>query len=169
MNKSIFLIGFMGVGKSSTGKKLANKLNVPFKDTDVILEQKFGEPIADYFAKNGEKAFRVEEKTLLLQNDFGNAVVATGGGLPCFYDNMEVLNEKGITIFLDRPAKELQQRLINAKKKRPLIKELNDGELLDYVTTQLKVRLPFYQKATIILDRNQQSVEEIIARISNIK
>jgi shikimate kinase len=167
MTNTIFLIGYMGVGKSSLGKKLANKLNLPFLDTDELLEQKFGFSIADYFVKNGEQAFRLEEKDLLEQNDFNNTIVATGGGLPCFYDNMEVMNEKGITIFLNRPAKELYQRLVNAKKQRPLIKELKEDDLLDFITNQLNDRLPYYEKATFILDRKNQSVEEIIARISN--
>jgi shikimate kinase len=169
MTKTIFLIGFMGVGKSSLGKKLANKLNVTFIDTDDFIEQKTGLSIADYFAKNGEDAFRIVEKELLEQNDFKNAVVATGGGLPCFHDNMKLMNDKGITIFLNRPAKELQQRLANAKKQRPLIKALSDDELLDYITSKLNERLPYYEKATITLDRNNQSVEEIIKRISDIE
>lgn len=166
MNKTIFLIGFMGVGKSSLGKKLANKLQVPFLDTDDLLEQQFGISIADYFARNGEEAFRIAEKELLVQFEFNNAVVATGGGLPCYSQNMDLLNEKGITIFLDRPVKELHQRLVNAKKKRPLLNRLSDEELLTFIDQKLLERLPFYEKAQIKLDRNNQTVDKVIDKIN---
>lgn len=169
MNKTIYLIGFMGAGKSSIGKKLSNKLQVPFFDTDELLEKKFGMSIAHYFAINGEDSFRIAEKELIEQSDFENAVVATGGGLPCFKQNMETLNEKGITVFLDRPAKELQQRLMHAKKKRPLIKRMSDDELLLFIEEKLRERLPFYEKAKITLDRNNQSPDGILNRISEIE
>lgn len=165
MDKPIFLIGFMGVGKTSIGKKLANKLNVQFLDTDELLEQQFGMTIADYFAEYGESAFRMAEKELLDEFDFKNAIVATGGGLPCFNENMDTMNSKGITIFLDRPAKELQQRLVNAKKQRPLIKSVDNSELLRFIEGKLEERFPFYEKAKITLDRNSQSIDEIINRI----
>lgn len=169
MNKPIFLIGFMGVGKTSIGKKLANKLDVQFLDTDELLEQQFGMTIAEFFAENGENAFRFAEKELLNEFDFKNAIVATGGGLPCFNENMETMNSKGITIFLDRPAKELQQRLMNSKKQRPLIKSLNNNELLRFIEVKLKERLPFYERAKITLDRNSQSIDEIIKRVSELE
>jgi shikimate kinase len=165
MDKPIFLIGFMGVGKSSIGKKLANKLHVPFLDTDELLEQKFELTVAEYFVKYGEKAFRNAEKELIEQYDFENTVVATGGGLPCFNENMVALNQTGTTIFLSRPVKELQQRLVHAKKQRPLIKELNNDELLLFIQEKLTERLPFYEKAQITLDRNSQTVDEILKRM----
>lgn len=168
MTKTIFLIGFMGVGKSSLGKKLANKLQVPFLDTDDLLEQKFDVSIAEYFSKYGESAFRNTEKQLLQEYDFGKAVVATGGGLPCFYENMEIMNNKGITIFLNRPAKELKQRLIHAKKQRPLIKELSDSELLLFIEEKLNERLPFYLKSQITLNRDSQTIDQIISCLSEI-
>lgn len=159
----------MGVGKTSIGKKLANKLDVQFLDTDELLEQQFGMTIAEFFAENGENAFRFAEKELLNEFDFKNAIVATGGGLPCFNENMETMNSKGITIFLDRPAKELQQRLMNSKKQRPLIKSLNNNELLRFIEVKLKERLPFYERAKITLDRNSQSIDEIIKRVSELE
>ena len=158
----------MGVGKSSLGKKLANKLQVPFLDTDDLLEQKFDVSIAEYFSKYGESAFRNTEKQLLQEYDFGKAVVATGGGLPCFYENMEIMNNKGITIFLNRPAKELKQRLIHAKKQRPLIKELSDSELLLFIEEKLNERLPFYLKSQITLNRDSQTIDQIISCLSEI-
>lgn len=159
----------MGVGKTSIGKKIANRLNVPFLDTDELIEQKVGTSIAEYFTNFGESAFRNLEKQLLIDYRFENAVVATGGGLPCYFDNMEVMNKKGVTVFLNRPAKELQQRLINAKKQRPLIRELRDDELLDYISTKLNERLPFYEKAHITLDRNSQTVDKILNEIKKLK
>lgn len=159
----------MGVGKTSIGKKLANKLDVQFLDTDELLEQQFGMTIAEFFAENGEGTFRIAEKELLNEFDFKNAIVATGGGLPCFNENMETMNSKGITILLDRPAKELQQRLMNSKKQRPLIKNLENNELLRFIEAKLKERLPFYERAKITLDRNSQSSDEIIKRVNELE
>ena len=166
MNKAVFLIGFMGVGKTSLGKKLANKLKVPFLDTDDLLEEKVGMSIAEYFSNKGEEAFRKLEKELLTHYDFKNAVVATGGGLPCFDDNIEVMNEIGTTVYLSRPAKELKQRLVNAKNQRPLIKELKDDELLEFIKSKLEERRPFYEKANFTLDRNSQTVDDLIYNLA---
>ena len=169
MSKPIFLLGFMGVGKTSIGKRLANSLDVPFVDTDELLEKQLGMSITDYFSIHEEQSFRAAEKELVENYNFDSAVVATGGGLPCFNKNMEVMNNNGITIFLDRPAKELQQRLMNAKIQRPLIKDLSDNELLAFIEGKLKKRLPFYKKAKITLDRNNQTVEEIRKRLVEVK
>ena len=141
MNKAVFLIGFMGVGKTSLGKKLANKLKVPFLDTDDLLEEKVGMSIAEYFSNKGEEAFRKLEKELLTHYDFKNAVVATGGGLPCFDDNIEVMNEIGTTVYLSRPAKE-------------------------FIKSKLEERRPFYEKANFTLDRNSQTVDDLIYNLA---
>lgn len=161
LQKTIFLIGFMGVGKTTLGKKLARSLNVEFIDSDEALEVKFGCSIADFFEKNGEDTFRKEEQIWLNELTNETRIIATGGGMPCFFDNMDVLNEKGVTIYLKRPAKELYQRLINAKAQRPLVKELGEEELLQFIEKKLVEREQYYHQARYILNREQQNVEEI--------
>jgi shikimate kinase len=153
MEKCVFLVGYMGVGKSTLGKKLAQRLGVEFIDSDSFIENQIGISIADYFEQFGEENFRELERKFLLQLSESSCVVATGGGLPCFGDAMEVMNEKGITIYLHRPPKELFQRLKNAKKERPLIARLSEEELLEYITKQLKDREVFYSKAKFIVPR----------------
>ncbi|MEX1190788.1 MAG: shikimate kinase [Brumimicrobium sp.] len=161
MDKPVYLLGFMGVGKTSLGKKLANKLNIPFVDTDQLLEDQFKMTISDYFKIHGEEAFRAAEREVLKTVSIKKAIIATGGGLPCFYDNMDVMNSTGITVFLDRPAKELQQRLSQAKSKRPLIADKDDVAMLEYIENELKSRLPFYQRAKFIVERDNQTANYI--------
>lgn len=162
MEKPIFLIGFMSVGKTTVGKKLAKKLNVPFYDTDEEIEKQTDKSVRQLFSEHGETHFRNLEKKWLEQFTNTSAVVATGGGLPCFFDNMDQLNRKGVTVYLHRPAKEIFQRLNNAKKKRPLVEELNENELLAYIETTLGKRNMFYEKAQITVGRNEQTPEDII-------
>ncbi len=152
----------MGSGKSTLGKKLANKIGVTFYDTDDVLEEKFGKSIAEFFNEFGEKAFREEEKKIIQRIADFNGVIATGGGLPCFDDNMSQLKQNGTVIYLKRPAKELFHRLVNAKEERPKIKELNSEELMIYIEELLAEREPFYMQADIIADRENQTVERLL-------
>ncbi len=158
----IFLIGFMGVGKTTLGKKLARKLSIDFIDSDEALELKLACSIADYFESEGEESFRKEEQIWLNELTSEPKIIATGGGMPCFYDNMKVLNQKGVTIYLERPAKELYQRLVNAKEQRPLVKKLNNEELLQFIEQKLQEREKYYQQAKYILNREEQTVEGIL-------
>ncbi|MBL7826378.1 MAG: shikimate kinase [Saprospiraceae bacterium] len=146
----IFLIGFMGCGKTSWGQLLAQKLLLPFIDMDVQIEQHTGQTVSEIFAQSGEEAFRVLEQTAL-QNTLlsAPAVVATGGGTPCFFDNMDWMNTHGITVFLDTPPDVLASRLKHQKQFRPLLAHVPDHLLGDHITSVLAHRLPFYQKATV--------------------
>lgn len=149
----------MGVGKSTLGKKLAQRLEVDFIDSDQFIEKQLGMSIADYFAQFGEEKFRALERDFIRQLDINACVVATGGGLPCFCDNMSIMNSKGVTIYLHRPPKELFQRLKNAKKERPLIAGLSDEELLDFISSQLEEREQFYNQAQFVLTREHHTIE----------
>ena len=157
----MFLIGYMGVGKSTLGKKLALRLGVDFIDSDHFIEKQVGMTVADYFARFGEEQFRKLEHEFILQLEDRGCVVATGGGLPCFHNNMQLMSEKGITLYLQRPPKELFQRLRNAKKERPLLAELSNDELLEFISRQLKEREHFYNQAKFIVSREQQTVDAI--------
>jgi shikimate kinase len=161
VGNSVFLIGYMGVGKSTLGKKLAQRLEFDFIDSDQFIEKQVGMSIPDYFAQFGEEKFRELERDFIRKLDINGCVVATGGGLPCFYDNMNIMNGKGVTIYLHRPPKELFQRLKNAKTERPLIAGLSDEELLDFISTQLEEREQFYNQAQFVLTRTHHTVEDL--------
>jgi shikimate kinase len=166
MKQHVFLIGYMGSGKTTLGKKLANRLGVAFFDTDALLETKLGCTIADFFAQYGEAAFRQEEEKLLVELDrFAPAVISLGGGLPCFGNNMDKLNTLGLTIYLKRSPGELANRLVKNKIKRPLIATVPDEDLRDFIAKHLEVREKIYSNAHFIAPRNQQTAEGLEAVI----
>lgn len=159
----IILIGFMGSGKTTLGKKIANKLNVPFIDSDREIEAHYNKSISEIFVEFGESHFREIESEYIdaldLRDDF---VLATGGGMPCFGDNMDRLNQLGPTFYLKRSPKELAHRLKNAKSKRPLIEGLEETELLEFIEDKLELREEYYNKSGILLSREEQTPESII-------
>lgn len=145
----IYLVGFMGCGKSTIGKKLANRLGYHFIDLDIYIEQKHMSPIAAIFQKQGEAHFRqLESKSLREIQGFGQ-VIATGGGTACFYDNMDWMNRQGTTIYLELSPEALFSRLVNVKYKRPSTKGLSDEELKQFIIQKLDERKPFYEQAKL--------------------
>lgn len=151
----IFLLGYMGCGKSTMGKELAQKLKLTFFDLDEHIEREKQKTISDIFATEGEDSFRNYEREAL--NHFfekENIVVATGGGAPCFFDNMEQINNQGVSIYLKLTAEELAHRLKRAKEARPIIKDKNDEELKGFIEDMLNHRNQFYTKAKIIFNNN---------------
>lgn len=160
---NLFLIGFMGSGKTTAGKKLAKKLNLEFIDMDNYLEKQQNRTINEIFATDGEGKFREIERNILnelLQKD--NILVGTGGGAPCFFDNMKQMNEKALTLYLQLPPKALAHRLRNAKAERPLIKNKTENELIDFIEKTLEKREPFYTQAHIIINSHNLNVEETV-------
>lgn len=158
----IFLIGFMGSGKTTLGRKLASRLGCMFMDLDHILEANEGMTIADYFAKNGEEAFRYLESEVLKQTPYpDHAVVSTGGGLPCFFDNMDWMNAHGKTVYIKLSPKTLADRLEKEKEKRPLLRERNGEALVQFIEEKLTEREPFYTKANIIANGLSLTAEKL--------
>jgi shikimate kinase len=148
----IFLIGFMGCGKSTKAKQLANKLDCPVIDLDNEIVSETGKTIAEYFAEFGESGFRNYESQMLKTYNYPETcVVATGGGLPCFFDNMDWMNAHGETVYLQMEPAQLVSRLHN-RQKRPLIKDLDDDQLLEFIKIKLEERNPFYSKAKLIIN-----------------
>lgn len=148
----IFLIGFMGCGKTTLGRKLASRLGYEFMDLDDILEAKVGMTIAEYFSAFGEDAFRKLESEVLKQTEYPeNAVVSTGGGLPCFFDNMDWMNAHGKTVYIKLSPKTLANRLENEKDQRPVLRDHGDN-LGAFITGKLAERDKFYDRASIIAD-----------------
>lgn len=154
----IILIGFMGCGKSTFGRKLAKQLNYQFMDADDAIEAKYKLKIKDIFSQFGEAHFRkLEEKFIMELKKEQNIVLATGGGMPCFGKNMDLLNQLGITFYLQRPIPELVHRLINAKRPRPLIQGKNQSELTEFIEKLLPKREVFYLKSHFVLNREQHN------------
>lgn len=152
LSNKIFLIGFMGCGKSKLGKGAAIKLNQPFVDLDDLVESSHQMSIPEIFASFGEEGFREKEREVLQNIAFAeDAIIATGGGTPCFYDNIQWMNKNGITVFIDTPVKVLADRLINARVERPLVKGKSMEELISFIDSKLMERRPFYEQAQLIL------------------
>lgn len=146
----IFLIGYMGSGKSTFGKKLANKLGYEFIDLDHRIESQSGKSINEIFESEGENGFRsLESKVLHQQAELNRVVISVGGGTPCFNNNMKTMLESGLTIYLELTPKSLFDRLKNAKAKRPIIKDKTDDQLLAFIEQHLNERIPFYSQAKL--------------------
>ncbi|MFT5779339.1 MAG: shikimate kinase [Crocinitomicaceae bacterium] len=160
--RRIILVGFMGSGKTTLGKKIAQSMGIPFIDSDQEIEEHFQKSIGEIFTENGESYFRTIEteyiEALDLRDEF---VLATGGGMPCFDRNMSMLNEIGTTFYLNQSPKELAHRLSHAKFPRPLIEGLSEDELLPFIEDKLSAREEYYKMATIVLDQDEQTAETI--------
>lgn len=151
MINRIFLIGYMGVGKTTVGKVLSKKLGYQFIDLDNYIENRFRKTIQEIFDVKGEDKFRGIEREMLSEvATFEKVVIATGGGTPCFYDNIDVMNKQGITIYIKASVEQLVSRLLASKNVRPIIKGKSPEELKDFVKTHLAEREPFYAKADLI-------------------
>lgn len=158
----IYLIGYMGSGKTTVGRELAAILKIPFVDLDEMIVQEAGMDIVSVFSKKGEKKFRIlEEKCLRQTVRHKKAVIATGGGAPCFHNNMEWMNENGITVYFQVPEGVLFHRLSHDKANRPLIREVPDLSLMELIMDHLAVREKFYSKAHHVVDGTKLKAEKL--------
>ena len=161
----IFLVGYMGCGKSSLGRKLAKASGASFHDMDSIIEQREGATISDIFQFEGEQYFREQERALIeeLGAMSGDMIISTGGGTPAWGDNMERMNSLGQAIYLRRTAKQIASRLSpHGRYKRPKLRGLNDEELVAFMTQNMAEREPFYSRAAHCIDCAELSDEAII-------
>lgn len=162
----IFLTGFMGSGKSHIGPLLAEKLGYDFFDLDRCIELEKGMSVPEIFEREGEPAFRVIERKMLevIIARQGAIVISTGGGAPCFLNNMELMNENGVTIFLDPPISIIVERIISDIDKRPVLKGLTKETLYDFVEKLLEKRRAFYEQAKLHI--KETTTENILPKIS---
>ena len=158
----VFLVGFMGSGKTTIGKKLANYLKYDFIDLDKLIESRVGMSIVEYFELHGENAFRDLEKDILQKTEFQeNVIIATGGGAPCFGNNMAWMNENGLVAYLSLSPKALASRLENSKTDRPLIRNLKGDELEGFISTKLAEREPFYNQSKFVVSASDLTAERL--------
>ena len=147
---NIYLIGFMGSGKSTIGACLAEKMNYNWFDLDEVIVERNNRSVAQIFTNYGELFFRKEETTVLRSTAaLQNTIISCGGGTPCFFDNMAWINRNGVSVFIDPSVEILLKRLTIGKDKRPLLRNKSNEELLAYIEEKLKERRTYYEMAQI--------------------
>jgi shikimate kinase len=163
----IFLIGFMGCGKSYWGKELSQKLQVPFFDLDEKITEKEEKSITEIFADEGEEYFRMLEKDVLhlMSESHDSFIMACGGGTPCYYNNIDYMKKQGVTIWINCSPDCLHGRLLKEKDHRPLIREMSDDQLLSYIIKKTSDRNIFYQQADVILTENEVTLDTLVERV----
>lgn len=155
----IFLIGFMGSGKSHWGSQLAEQLHIDFFDLDDQIVQAENKTIPEIFTEKGEEYFRIREKEVLEQliDDHPSMVLSVGGGTPCFFNNIELMKKKGCVVWLNTQVEVLLDRLIREKQKRPLLRNIDDADLRSYIVRKLNERRMYYEQAQVVID-NESSI-----------
>ncbi|HRN16706.1 MAG TPA: shikimate kinase, partial [Xylanibacter oryzae] len=151
----IIIVGYMGSGKTTVGKALAQDMNITFYDLDWYIENRMHKTVSQIFAEKGEEGFRMIEHNMLHEvAEFEDVIISCGGGTPCFFDNMEYMNRQGDTIFLKATTEVLYGHLKMGKTERPLLKNKSAEEMQTFINEQLTKREPFYNKAKYTLDVN---------------
>lgn len=163
----IYLIGYMGCGKSTLGRRLSEYLDLQFVDMDHYIEMRNLKTIPQIFAEEGESEFRNKERKALEElSEFTDTIIATGGGAPCFFDNINLMNDTGKTIYININPSILADRLLKSKTERPLIKGKSKDELVAFIDETLKKRNQFYKQAKFEItepDIDLQVVKEMIS------
>ena len=153
--KRIILVGYMGSGKTTVGKALSKETGMMFYDLDWYIESRMHKSVSQIFAEKGEEGFRKIEYNMLHEvAEFEDVIISCGGGTPCFFDNIDYLNQQGEVVYLKASPETLYKHLLMAKIERPLLKDKSADELIAYITEHLKQREPFYEKARHMLDVN---------------
>lgn len=161
----IYLIGYMGSGKSTVGKELASRLGWKFIDLDEVIIERSGLTIPEIFRRYGEHTFRQLESSALVSTvEMSQVIVATGGGAPCFNDNIDVLTANGLTIFLNGSIDTIVNRIRADSSVRPIVASKSKNELRSFIEDHLAARLTFYKQANITVDIDQ-SISEIVDEI----
>jgi shikimate kinase len=166
----VYLVGYMGSGKSRTGREAAERMKCRFIDLDDVFEERYRISVLDFFDKYGETMFRNIERNLLhdtIHED--NVIIATGGGTPCFFDNMDFINRNGTSIYIKPGNDSLVRRLMIVRKKRPLLKDVSKEKLADFIFQQLTERELFYSRAHYKIEGPDISAEGIIRLISDLR
>lgn len=164
----IFLIGFMGSGKTHWAKQLAQRMKIPFFDLDDVIVQLEQISVADIFSESGEEYFRSRERELLekLIQENASMVLSSGGGTPCFLNNIELMKKNGIVVWLNTHVEVLLKRLLKEKNQRPLLRPIRDEDLRSYIVRKLNERRMYYEQADITIDNeNTVSINDFIQTV----
>jgi len=165
----LFIVGYMGSGKSTFGKRLARQLDYDFIDLDKVFEETYKICISNFFAKYGEEIFRkIEHEILIKSLGHPHTVVSCGGGTPCCLGNMDLMNASGLTVYLRLTPAALASRLENSRKERPLLQSLPGTDLLEKISFQLQQRESYYLKAQMVVDGISINIEETTAKILKV-
>jgi shikimate kinase len=163
----IFLIGFMGCGKTHWGHALSKKLGLPFFDLDHHIEEKEEKPITTIFSEHGEEYFRLLEKEVLhlLTESHDSFIMAAGGGTPCFYNNIGYMKKSGIVLWLNCSVNSIYERLLKERDKRPLIRDLSETELRSFIIKKMADRKIYYEQATTMVTEDHLHLETLVSKI----
>jgi|WetSurMetagenome_2_1015567.scaffolds.fasta_scaffold114231_2 shikimate kinase len=158
----VYITGFMGCGKTTAGKILASELKFSFVDLDQEIERKEQRTVAEIFEYSGEDYFRNAEASALRHLKItSDTVISTGGGTPCYCDNLSFMKETGVLIYLKMTPQQLKSRLGDMAGKRPLLKDLKESEMVTYISNKLKEREPFYNQATMVVDGMNLNIKSL--------
>ena len=166
----IYLVGYMGAGKTTAARRLANRLGWDVVDTDALFEEKYRISVDDFFHKYDETLYRkLESEVLKSTGTLEKTVISTGGGTACYFDNIEWMNQHGLTIFMRISPKAAVDRVLLSKKKRPLAKGKTEAELIEFVERHYASRLPFYEQARITVKSEDLDLENLLKLIEKEK
>ena len=167
-NHILYIIGFMGSGKSTAGKMIASHLDWSFIDLDKKIEENTGKTIPEIFSEDGENYFR-EIETRLLRNfkSASDTVISTGGGTPCHSDNMNFMLETGLTLYLKLSPAELKSRLSDSKGERPLIKDIDSKNLIEFIEEKLSDREKWYDRSDIIIQGIDLDINLLVSLVKS--
>lgn len=162
--EKIFLIGFMGAGKTYWGRILSEKLGLPFFDLDTVITRTENKSISDIFTEKGEEYFRYKEKEVLeeLVSDHEKFILSCGGGTPCFFNNITFMKETGKVVWLNTSVDILKERLLKERMSRPMIRAIGDAELKSYIVRKLGERKMYYGQADIIVDEENTTLNALV-------
>ena len=164
----IYIVGYMGAGKTTTAKRLAGRLGWEVVDTDALFEEKYRISVDDFFQKYDEPLYRkLESEVLKSTETMEHMVVSTGGGTACYFDNMEWMNQHGLTVFLQISPKAAVDRVLHSRHKRPLARGKSEEELMEYVNWHYASRIPFYEQAKITVKSEDLDLEALMERIQS--
>lgn len=167
--KRIFLIGFMGSGKTHWGKQLAGRMGLPFFDLDEMIVRKEGKSITDIFGDEGEEYFRYKEKEILEQlvEENEKCIISCGGGTPCFFNNIDFMKKEGEVVWLNTNVDVLVQRLLRQKNSRPIIRMIPDCELKSFILKKMQDRRLYYEQADLVIKEENLTLDTLTDLLTN--
>lgn len=165
----IYIVGYMGAGKTTAARRLAQRMGWEVVDTDALFEEKYKISVNDFFNKYDEPLYRkLESEVLKATESLDHVVVSTGGGTACFFDNMDWMNQHGLTVFLRISPQVAVDRVIHSRHKRPLVEGKSEEELTEFVNQHYASRLPFYEQARITAKSEDFDIESLMEAIKDI-